>query len=1692
MGTILRSSSKKTQTRAPVILIQDLHDVPSAQKNIAALLQHLSRSGKNTMLVGVEGAAGPLNLSPFRRQRNGRFQETVSDVLLRSNLLSGPEYWGVNTSAEPTLWGVEKEADYRANVEAYRESRIYSAKLSTSLEQAETALGLQSARLLSMPASRWIRAVRSYDRGDIGVIPFVQAMAQSMSESSLPSEISKLKRVMDLESGLDFTAVEEERSALIDALTRGLTPLQIQSLTDLCLRHRSGDLSFGGFYGALENYARQSGLRLSRFPAFQQYVRYVLLTESIDKSLLFDSIEQAKEASVQRVGTTAQERELLRLHLDLQSVARLVRHEMTPPEWAVFSRRNDEINQLPDRLERFNVRLGPITDPLAPFKEFYVVAERRNHSLAEGVLAKSREMKADQTVLVAGGFHTRAIENILKERGIPFVTLTPTLSDLPKGSNYLSVFDGKPISLERLLAGDKLFLAAERLTAAHRMLADPGQRSPDQLNTAYAGLMAVLDPDSAAQNPSIRGVDETGGLRRVEMADGTIFVASVGAGPDGWNLILSQFPFARRIEAAGSIPIAIVSPNANAASVSGRDSAGGNRGLWLTLIKWGVPARVVAALASTEDLLYSGALAVFFLGWETLLLCAGVDGAGSVFDYLVRLVVVSALGQTFVSFHKRLYYIDAAGNLQAHRGEKATRLRRKLGVESVLWRFGFIINLDPVLSLLLAGSLHLLRNTAFAHEYIGMIGGDAGERSVSSIVVDRIDRALQRAGEEQKQIQSRMDENTGQIESLGVKILDLKKQMANVQAQRESAQSAFKSAEESLADRVKEIEASASRNRQRFELVIRKGSNNSETVRQAQERIADLNKQKERELTEARESLARLTVELDQFSSTEKIIGNDMSSLERELEKGTAEQQRLEAQMAVVEARIAIKTEGKAHWEAVGSSEEPIPSVVNQADNEAGPESPIKQVKDQLKEAEFQLFGSGWKWLRHDQSTEEERIQNAVQQARDVSEKLAGIRAQMKDLGLLQSGGLADRLILMERVADIIQHYSNVFIKPLYIRSLIQKGVYNPQTEMLEPVPFDTLLSIVEEASYLSIELLFPVYAGDSKSEYLRLSFPQLWWFYKALGQTEGMANTIDRFYSSLREDPDSIYVQDTPAGPGLSYIVRYLRVGKLFKRFLAREEDRTSAQVVDFTTLAYTEDEDPLYRAFDDGFAPDPRIDEDVIARRDREAADDWRDRAHAYTIFSEWEKGQMTKEDPAPGGNLLWKSNILLAAFLSPLLLGLAGLLAGFDLNVAHAVGFAVGLLAGTLVHEGGHYAAIRLTTGQLPRVIIGWSGISVLPAAEAGPLTLFHIWAGPLMGLALIPLTLLTGISGPCITAGLVSVAVLNLLSLWRGDGEALLRSRDLSAAEVIEKRVENGLLPLIKNQTAEYRMSPRDLTRLLLRGEADSPAVRSLLEADGPRSLLLNRLLELTRVWGQLKVATARRTLAGLMIAVAVLATPASQAADDVSTHSLINYLVAVHQMFRNPGAPSASRGVAERLLRLRLEGPISPLAEDMPSRSVSTLIVDNDQREALDDALTFAGQFLNRPSADAGLHLVIAADIARERAGDIAALENRAAASGRRLHVSLEGRDSGVVERQKDDGVLVLRLASVAALFNGLRISRFKVVTDPGVALVVDADGLDPAVTVDRLLRLFNGMRVAPISPATADEILKLAQLLAMA
>lgn len=510
-GTVRRLEEPARSAGGPLFVhLQDVHRNTDAQANLARAVEALTAGGLSRV-VGLEGGWGELPVTAYQRHSDRAAVRAAADYLFRTGRVSGPVFAGLTGRGK--FFGLEDKAAYQRNVAAYRAARSTAATARKAL--AEAHRNRRRAKTRVNPALRaWDDAVEARERGDLGLGGFTETLAGLLPENDFPESVRLFRRAWSAEKNLDFPRVERERDALVRGLLPRLTFPEVEDLRRRAMAHRSGAVPTGEFYLHLRALCRRAGAPLEEYPAFGAYLGYVRLADRISVERLLADLTELEDRVLRRWALSVGEKQWAAETRRLRLASKLVDFALTPAEWRAW-------------------RADPARPAaLRPLEEFYESADARDATMADRALALARGVPTGEpVVIVTGGYHGDGLARRLSEAGATVIQWTPKISraETARGSAYLSVFAQEKTPLERLMQGERLFLAppvAEPLrTEGPWAVAAAGRlaRAPFPLTDGERALLEAFFRSTGAKDlriadarvESIPGFDAKGADRRV-------------------------------------------------------------------------------------------------------------------------------------------------------------------------------------------------------------------------------------------------------------------------------------------------------------------------------------------------------------------------------------------------------------------------------------------------------------------------------------------------------------------------------------------------------------------------------------------------------------------------------------------------------------------------------------------------------------------------------------------------------------------------------------------------------------------------------------------------------------------------------------------------------------------------------------------------------------------------------------------------------------------------------------------------------------------------------------------------------------------------------------------------------------------------------------------------------------------------
>ncbi|MFA6600532.1 MAG: hypothetical protein WCU74_05925 [Candidatus Omnitrophota bacterium] len=366
--------SQASKTGKTVIYIQDAHDSLEAQQNIARMIADLvGRKGIRTVYEeGYEGEVPTESYFGFIGDRAVR--ERVSAFLMDKLRIGGAEYAHINRRKDFKLVGADSIKLHLKNVAWYRRSAARKQETAEDLQALASAIGKIASRNFPKELKQWMRWRKKLDSGAIDLGAYVDRLTELYGKAviSMPRSYPYLALWLSVRKGIDTKTAEQIKTIDPKMLFEEISRME-NALAETVLSHQ--ELSPKGTAPQL----------------FRYYKTVELLTR------------------LNEIRLSAPEFQAVRKELEQFNTRELAGFLVAETQKPVVLSRQWEANI------RHAVR-------------FYHLALMRDSAISKR-LDEFMKNPAEQTaVLVFGGFHKDRIREILAQKGLSYVVVTPRIT----------------------------------------------------------------------------------------------------------------------------------------------------------------------------------------------------------------------------------------------------------------------------------------------------------------------------------------------------------------------------------------------------------------------------------------------------------------------------------------------------------------------------------------------------------------------------------------------------------------------------------------------------------------------------------------------------------------------------------------------------------------------------------------------------------------------------------------------------------------------------------------------------------------------------------------------------------------------------------------------------------------------------------------------------------------------------------------------------------------------------------------------------------------------------------------------------------------------------------------------------------------------------------------------------------------
>lgn len=408
-----------------VIIIQDAHAVTDAQKNIQRLIGFFQKEF-SVRLVGVEGVSSELDPQIFKSFPDKKLLEKTFEEYFQRGELTGSTAAAILNETPSRYHGIEDWELYEKGLALFLDAEKNNAEVLERVKLLKADLQARKEKVYPAQLLEIDRVMEGFYSNGSNLLEAVNKLAEFKAPEK-NSELAALLEQSRVKEG-DGKEAESEVKRMASAVQGQLkTPEDVSAFNAKDQAFKTSQVSAQEFALFLKEKAAENGVKLNISARVEFLIANQKKMRDIEGTRFFKDFE-AYAASVKGLFLTDEKLKALdRENRRLELFEKMSKLQLTNEEWR-------EVRKFPSEAEMEKV-----------FKrqaDFYVNAEARDEVFFKKILQLMSEEKTSASMMVAGGFHSDGMRQLLKDAEISYLLVRPRIEALPENNVYLEHMNG--------------------------------------------------------------------------------------------------------------------------------------------------------------------------------------------------------------------------------------------------------------------------------------------------------------------------------------------------------------------------------------------------------------------------------------------------------------------------------------------------------------------------------------------------------------------------------------------------------------------------------------------------------------------------------------------------------------------------------------------------------------------------------------------------------------------------------------------------------------------------------------------------------------------------------------------------------------------------------------------------------------------------------------------------------------------------------------------------------------------------------------------------------------------------------------------------------------------------------------------------------------------------------------------------
>ena len=399
-GTII--SSHRGSNGKLIVHIQDAHANFEGQMNLANILESLIKEYELNLIL-VEGGSSDADFAYLRKRASPEERRKEAEKLLKNGVITGEEYLNIATDYPMSFQGIEERDVYDRHVSALWEVDKFKDVAIEYVDSLASVSDVLKPHIYNKALLELDKARKDYEDKKIDLVSYYRYMNNEAGKNNVNLEkfpnFTSLIKINEIEGKIDIEKIKDGKASAEEV---------------------------------------------------ELYKDYVRLSKGMDINKLFKEEPLLEDLLKESLAVNSGQKTLIRVSKALAIMKDLLHIKIVPEEYEYFIRNRSDFDPefwasiLKEKSDYYNLSLNVpsnyyvIKDNLAKVEEFYKIAKERDEIFLKKSEWRIEKDEAKLAALIAGGFHTPRLTELLADKGYSYIVVSPKVTEETDETFYRS------------------------------------------------------------------------------------------------------------------------------------------------------------------------------------------------------------------------------------------------------------------------------------------------------------------------------------------------------------------------------------------------------------------------------------------------------------------------------------------------------------------------------------------------------------------------------------------------------------------------------------------------------------------------------------------------------------------------------------------------------------------------------------------------------------------------------------------------------------------------------------------------------------------------------------------------------------------------------------------------------------------------------------------------------------------------------------------------------------------------------------------------------------------------------------------------------------------------------------------------------------------------------------------------------